>query len=120
MDSATDANPCNLRASTISVFMTFEVSVRRIPEPLMLLISASAASFEDEDVEIAEDSLDAKLPTVIPSPSLIEAILFDASCTARSIWAEPPKWFAGAHVAAWDPAAFPDTKSSRRMFPGRG
>ena len=56
MDAATEANPCNLRASTISVFMTFEVSVSRIPESLMLLISASAASLEDDPVEIAEDS----------------------------------------------------------------
>ena len=78
MDSATDAKPCNLRASTISVFMTLELSVRRIPESLMLCISASAASFEDGSAEIAEDSLVENIPTDTPPPSLIEETRFDA------------------------------------------
>lgn len=100
IDSATEANPCNLRASTISVFMTCEVSVRRMPESVILFISANAASFEEVPIEIAEDSLVAKFPTVIPSPSLIEVIRFDASWTACSITDEPPKWMFWDEVAA--------------------
>jgi hypothetical protein len=59
--------------------MTAEVSVSLIPEFFMPLISTNAASFEEDSVEIAEDNLEAKFPTVTPSPSLIEEILFDAS-----------------------------------------
>ena len=51
--SATDARPTNRRASTISVFMIDEVSVRVIPVSFIALTSASDASSDDPE-EIAD------------------------------------------------------------------
>ena len=51
--SATEASPTNLKASTISVFMTDEASVRLTPVSFISLISASDASL-DEPEEIAD------------------------------------------------------------------
>ena len=51
--SATNASPTNLRASTISVFMTDEVSVRLIPVSFISLTSSSDFSIDDPE-EIAD------------------------------------------------------------------
>ena len=124
MELATFASPSSLIAVTISVFITTESSVIRIPSSNISVIEEIAdcddVCSDEIDEAMALDRRVANWPTVSPPPFLMDSICSDDSLSASSIADGPPNWDSADQPDAWAPAAFPVTKSSRRMFPGRG